>query len=554
MYIKELHLQNFKRFTDLKINLSESPEPYKLVLLIGANGSRKSSVFDAFEALAMFSKNHGRNLDDYLTEYYKKKHDHEFKKHDHEFNVSVLFEDGTHVTRTDNTSNNLYNLPLNALYGRSSLRQLPRLTRTTLGQQTLDIKNDIDRPKIYIERDKRFENDLEEITKKIFKDFYKTDKEKREIISNYIDPINEAFQRIFGDNEATMLKLISIIPPLDGKVAEIQFQKGNSEIHYDLLSSGEKEIFNILINLLSRRGYYQDTVYFFDEIDLHLNTKLQYRLLQEITEHWIPENCQLWTASHSLGFIDYANDYEKAAIIDFDDLDFDVPQVLYPQPKNKFDVFEIAVSQEFLAKLFEGKSIIFAENTDAPYYNNLKLKDIIFFTAIDKNDVFYKSKNTNYLGIIDRDFLTDEEVKLIREKYSNLHILDLYSIENYFYHPENLEEYFKSIGKEFNKDNYIQNLVAEKNAKREDIIFGLQGARSSYPFFLENENAKLLKEFKSNAKKVMEILQSDTFEVFYKVFPAKDYGKTIRERQNLNKETLAQTNWFRKSIEKIIFS
>ena len=56
-----------------------------------------------------------------------------------------------------------------------------------------------------------------------------------------------------------------------------------------------------------------------DELDLHLNTQLQYNLLKEITENWIPENCQLWTASHSLGFIDYANGSEMAAIIDFDD-------------------------------------------------------------------------------------------------------------------------------------------------------------------------------------------------------------------------------------------
>jgi hypothetical protein len=43
-------------------------------------------------------------------------------------------------------------------------------------------------------------------------------------------------------------------PPLEGKVADILFRKGEVEIHYDLLSSGEKEVFNILINLLSRRG------------------------------------------------------------------------------------------------------------------------------------------------------------------------------------------------------------------------------------------------------------------------------------------------------------
>lgn len=45
MRIQSIHLQNFKRFTDLKIE--GIPESAKLVLLIGANGSGKSSVFDA---------------------------------------------------------------------------------------------------------------------------------------------------------------------------------------------------------------------------------------------------------------------------------------------------------------------------------------------------------------------------------------------------------------------------------------------------------------------------------------------------------------------------
>jgi AAA15 family ATPase/GTPase len=51
MFIKKLQLKNFKRFSDLTIDLEASEETPKLVLLIGANGSGKSCVFDAFEFL-----------------------------------------------------------------------------------------------------------------------------------------------------------------------------------------------------------------------------------------------------------------------------------------------------------------------------------------------------------------------------------------------------------------------------------------------------------------------------------------------------------------------
>jgi len=66
--ITKLELRNFKRFTDLTID--SIPADAKLVLLIGSNGSGKSSVFDAFEWFNRVIKDEG------LTEtaiYYRKK-------------------------------------------------------------------------------------------------------------------------------------------------------------------------------------------------------------------------------------------------------------------------------------------------------------------------------------------------------------------------------------------------------------------------------------------------------------------------------------------------
>ena len=554
MYLQKVHLQSFKRFTDLTIDLGEPAEPYRLVLLIGTNGSGKSSVFDAFEV----SSDLKQPKKFVSNTYYRKSSEKPF---------SVVITDHT-GTVVDTGTSNFHNpgsvegvhqsgaLALgNTFYGRSSLRQVPRLTRTTLGQnKDVNFQQDSDRPRTYVDRDERFENDLEEVTRDILRYIYKSDQEKQVIFDKYIQPINEAFERIFEGQENIVPKLLSIIPPLDGNVAEVQFQKGEAEFHYDLLSSGEKEIFNILINLLSRRPYYQDTVYFLDEIDLHLNTRLQYNLLREITERWLPDNCQLWTASHALGFIDYANDYERAAVIDFDALDFDKPQVIHPSPKNSFDVFEVAVDQAFLAKVFEGKKIFFAENTDAFYYNNIRLENTIFFTARDKNDVFYKSKNTNYLGLIDRDFLTDEEIFLIRQTYPDLYVLGYYSIENYFYHPDNLAEYYREREQPFDQEKYIQNWLAVKEEQYKRLLVAISDARQSYPFLREIEHVKKLKDFRGNASAFIDMLDSSDFETFYRVLPAKDIGKTIPERANLDKQALGQTRWFRQQIQSVTTS
>jgi len=540
MFIRKLQLTHFKRFTDLTIDLSDQTPSPKLVLIIGINGSGKSGIFDAFEAISSQVKD-----DTTLPNSYYR------KNAQTDFQVRIELTDKTLIMRHDNKKW-LDNVSPTAFYGRSSLRQVPQLTRTARGQgKPVNFEKDSDRPKMYIERDKRFENDLDKITELILKDIYRSsDQLASQIKLKYINPISEAFTRIFGENSATQLTLLELIPPLDDKVADIIFKKGESEIHYNYLGNGEKEVFNILINLLVRKKFYQDTIYYFDELDLHLNTKLQYRLLKEIVENWIPANCQLWTASHSLGFIEYANEVDNAVIIDFDELDFDKPQTLFVQPKNRYDVFEIAVSKEFLSNVLEGKTIVFSENTDTPFYNRIGIKDTIFFIGIDKNDVFFKAINLNLNGLIDRDFLTDEEIQLISRIYPNLLILNYYSIENYFYHPDNLAEYYQSKQQVFDKVAYIHKLSERKAHVKDEIIFGILGARKGYPFFKENQQAKLRKQFTEN-KTILALLQSDDFETFYKVFPAKDYARDLPERQNLNKNQLSQTNWFKTQIQSI---
>ncbi len=544
MKIKSLQLKNFKRFTDL--TLQDIPDNAKLVLLIGSNGSGKSSVFDAFGCAARVVKagvtSSGAFSFMNFSDYYDKN-----KK---PFYIELI--DQNNNTHLISQKTSIPSFMPNNFYGRTSFRQVPVLTRKVLGTTSFDIKADNDRPSTFIDRDSRFENDIEKIAGDILGEIFRTNKSSEEIRERYINPINEAFENIFGTQNGTQLRLIEVSPPLDGKIANIIFKKGESEIHYNLLSAGEKEIFNILINLVARGDYYKDTIFFFDEIDLHLNTKLQYNFLKEVIENWIPDNCQFWTASHSLGFIQYAKDYENGVIIDFDDLDFDKKQTLSPQPKDSLEIFEIAVSKAFIDQVVQGRRIIFSENTDTPFYNDLNIANTLFFVAIDKIDVFHKSKNLKQSGLIDRDYLSDDEVVQIKKDYPNLFLLPYYSFENLLYHPDNLEEYYKALNKPFNKQSYIKQITGIKNDEINYLSAGIIQARGGYPFYKESENAKKLKAFKENYKEVIDLLRSDDFETFYKVFPAKDYGRDVPERIDLSVSNLAKTNWFKTQIENII--
>lgn len=550
MKISKIHLSNFKRFTDLLID--NIPNTTKLVVLIGSNGSGKSSLFDAFGFVDSAIKG-DVGINEEFWNYFR-------KKSEIPLSVNIVYDENKEFT----ISNENFNKPPfsnTAFYGRTSFRQIPRLTRTSLGQGgRFDFQKDSDRPKFFIERDNRFENDVEKITEIILKDFFRSKESNEQIRNKYIDPINSALKNIFGTGNGTKLQLIEIIPPLEGKVAQITFKKGNSEIHYNYLSAGEKEVFNLLINLLSRGSLYQETIYFLDEIDLHLNTKLQYNLLKEITENWIPQNCQLWTATHSLGFIEYAKQTDIASIIDFDDLDFDLPKILSPEPKDNPDIYEIAVGKEFLPALFQQMNIYFVENKDKEYYATIGIDKSVFVSDNNRNNVYHKVRATEFSGIVDRDFLSDDDIIQVREHYNNLYIINYYSIENYLYHPDNLEEYYTSKEKTFDKAEYIIQLTEAKNQIKDTFIPTLSLKRTEYPYFGEPDynGAALQNRFKNKQENgdqsaiVAGYLNSNDFETFYKSLPMKTYCTHLPQRQNIAKSDLAKTSWFKEKIEELL--
>ncbi|WKN45833.1 AAA family ATPase [Tunicatimonas pelagia] len=531
MHITHLQLINFKRFTDLTIDLSKLATPPKLVLLIGANGSGKSSVFDAFESLSNFSKDgHSwtNTRDD--SGYYQKDTSKEL------YIRPIIPELDPSQPSTPG------NIPRTAFYGRSSLRQIPKLEKKRMSNFSLE--SDSDRPLRYIERDNRFENDIEILTQKILEEvFTGSDFDAKKLKERYLEPINQSLFRIFGGLDASLLELVSLKPPLGGNVADVRFKKGISEIHYDLLSSGEKEVINILLNLFVRRDTYNDTIYFIDELDLHLNTKLQYALLKEITENWIPKNCQLWTASHSFGFIEYARETDHSAVIDFDSFDFDEKHVLLPESKNSLDIFDVAVPKDTIFNLFHNKDIILCENQNDQFYNLLNLENKLFVGVADKNQVFIQVKrDKKFMGLMDRDFLVDQEITKAKRKYPNLRILEYYCFENYLYHPNNINELIS----DFDTEAYQQEIFKQKEDKKLKIVLEIKTVRNSYAILKESDIRD------KNVDTIVESFSSQEFETYYRFFDMKaKFNKEFIASHNLSVKELVSTNWFRNRVKQL---
>jgi len=543
MRITRLQLKNFKRFTDLTIE--NIPKEAKLVLLIGSNGSGKSSIFDALDSWTsdIFSR-----LDLLVGSYYSKN---ELKP---EINISfddnIELSSNTKALNKDLKANYALLKKSSKFFARSSNRIVPRISN----RGDIDaVRNNTDGPPSFIDADTRFENDLlmymQQIDNALREPVFSgKSADTLKIFQDFIQPLNSSLISIFGGDVTTTIQIAEFQNATSQSSGKLIFRKGNSKINYDLLSHGEKQVVILLLNFIVRKTYYEDAIIFIDEMDCHLNTALQYRLLEEIVNVWIPDSAQLWTASHALGFIDFARHSGTAAIIDLNLLNFDIPQILVPQPKESMEVYDIAVPKETIRNILKGYKLVTVENQNDQYYNMaLGEKGFLFLPANNNREVFLTIKSdAKMLGLRDRDYLRPDEIVAIRQKFPNLKILHFYAFENYIYHPDNIGAL---NWKGYNKVDYIRDITQQKNDRLLAIVDELGVARQTYIEFkdaIKNDDKR---------EPIFNALQSNELEDFYPYFNMKKhYNKRYLQQFNFQIKELAQTDWFKKQIESILNS
>jgi len=195
----------------------------------------------------------------------------------------------------------------------------------------------------------------------------------------------------------------------------------------------------------------------------------------------------------------------------------------------------------------QDKIIIFCENKNSSILDSLEFKNIAFIPERNCNGVFIKVRaNPEKFGLRDRDFLMDDEIMKLQNKYPNYFILRYYCFENYLFHPQNLSELAL---KNFDIKKYEAEIINQKNSKKEAIISVYKKSRDSYEEFrIDSEKMKSKKD-----DQIIEYIFSDKIEVFFKAFSMKDYfDKSFLEEYNLSPIDLASTNWFKSEFSKII--
>lgn len=350
MKISGARIQDFKRFTDL--TLKGIPLDAKLVVLIGPNGSGKSSLFEAFNYWMIGV----RQLYNFDPLYHRKTSSPIIADWNSMLaRIQVDFH-GNGDPRKD---------PVQApktFYLRSAYRHEPDFTMNTLSHAD-DVLKDSRRPATLIAGESRVSDNYQRIVSSSISQLFdpsQRDKSAGEIADRLIGRVRDAMLRVFDNLQ------------LDGPGRPMQdgtffFTKGNSRgYHYKNLSGGEKAAFDILLDFIIKSEAFDDTVFCIDEPELHLHSKLQAKLLEELLVQ-LPTNCQLWMSTHSIGMTRCAMDlYRKnpsqIVFLDFGEHDFDVPTIMSPAKIDRAfwrRMFEVALDD--LCDLVGPREVVFCE-------------------------------------------------------------------------------------------------------------------------------------------------------------------------------------------------
>ena len=182
-----------------------------------------------------------------------------------------------------------------SFYFRTSYRYTPKLDLREI-RSINETQNRQDHPISSIAMDPRLINNYAKLHSILYSEYTKGATTGNQIHGEFIKKINNILSNILD------VRISDLGNPLEGR-GQLYFEKGNTtDFPYANLSSGEKEVIDIVVDLVIKSKVYTETVYCIDEPDLHLNTAIQRKFLVEINK-LIPENCQLWVATHSIGFI-----------------------------------------------------------------------------------------------------------------------------------------------------------------------------------------------------------------------------------------------------------
>jgi len=514
MRIRRVRLKNgYKRFHDLTIDLGEKPA--RIVALVGPNGCGKSSVLDGL----LFHQGHGYQQigrgDGNISATY---HSMDPGVIVGPGDVEIQFVDGSYeAMRVRRTA---AGKPQTIFSFRSPYRYNNQVKITEVRATTPISENNYGASNAS-SLDSKMEDNYRRLQAAVHRHMEEKD----------IRP-SEARSRVIGELNASIAKCLDLELSSVGNVGAGQgtlfFKKlGHpKEFEFNVLSSGEKEVVDLLLDLYLRKEDYDDSVFLIDEPELHINTSIQGRLLSEI-DKLVDDKCQIWLTTHSIGFLRALQTQmkEKCQIIQFKP-DYELaskPYVLKPLKVTGAawrELFSIALDD--LATLVSPKTIIYCEGRDTPRAGGgergMDAQALNTIFAESHPDAFFVSSGGNTeldqrsaiaIAILSKVFPTVDVFVFKDRDMASGKVVDENDRQVYLKtNPQN-----HRVMKRFELENYLfDKAVLKAYCEDNKLIFD----ESAYDAFVTNITDQNLKDETSRIKNICGIsgsVNSDKFKI-----------------------------------------
>ena len=258
---------------------------------------------------------------------------------------------------------------------------------------------------------------------------------------------------------------------------------------YENLSGGEKAVFDLLLDVHIAATELGTPLICMDEPELHLNPDVQASVLTELMR-LLPGGSQLWIATHSVGMIRRAFDISadapgRVAFLDFGQVKGPAPDVrLKPsQPSSQLVREAMSVALDDLARLLAPEVLVICEGSQVsdrvPLWDERIYRQIFrdlhprveFKSSGGKGELEWAAAiasviapGTYILKLRDRDDLTTENRTRLLDNDSNLRVLQRRSLESYLLDDEVLEALVSDRG------TRVENAIGELGTARDGAI------------------------------------------------------------------------------------
>ena len=484
MKIKDIEINNFKNFKRLVIK--DIPKETRLVVLIGPNGTGKTSLLEAFN----FYQQQRGFLHQGDKGYFAK-------------NNGVI--DSVDVNNLVKIS--FHDCDNDDLVLKRGVIRKQFYFRTAYRNETDFISNEIKKqnnPEEEIRLPRLNFNDIavssnyQRLINRIFFSYYDINNETKIIKDVRDEPINIINNALINIFKNLKLQSGDILYKNHNFIFSKKKSDHNTEdIYYKNLSAGEKGVFDLVIDIVIKREIYKSSTYCIDEPEAHIHSKLQGIVLRELYK-LIPSDSQLWIATHSVGMLNEAENIEhenpgSVIFLDFSNIDFDKEKILAPVNlskaiRNKFYEYILGDFSKLILPsclvLCEGSNIgNKRKNFDCDIYSKIfkdKFKDVDFISSgccdeIINADEKFKGlfslldSKTKIIRLIDRDDYSDEQI--CNFKSVGINVLSKRNIESYLFDDEIIHKLFVLYGKldlfdkyKVDKENILNNSQARDNS------------------------------------------------------------------------------------------